>query len=115
VVEGVDPLVDPLLVRVDQQIEVVLAAVPVPELDHLSELPGGVDVQQREGELARVERLAGQVHHHRGVLADRVEHHRVVELGGDLADDVDALGFELLEVAQAGRADEFRHGARTAR
>ena len=36
-----------------------------------------------------------QAHQHGRVLADRVEHHRVLELGRDLADDVDALGFEL--------------------
>ena len=37
---------------------------------------------------------------HRRVLADRVEHHRVLELGRHLADDVDALGLELLQMRQ---------------
>ena len=35
------------------------------------------------------------------VLADRIEHHRVLELGDDLAEDVDALGLELAQVRQA--------------
>ena len=48
---------------------------------------------------------------HRRVLADRVEHHRVLELGRHLADDVDALGLELPEVGEAVSA----HCRRTAR
>jgi hypothetical protein len=42
-----------------------------------------------------------QVQHHAAVLADGVEHHRVVGLGDHLAHDVDALGFEALQVGQA--------------
>ena len=37
---------------------------------------------------------------HRRVLADRVEHHRPLELGDDLAHDVDALGFERAQVVE---------------
>ncbi len=60
-------------------------------------------MHQWEGRLGRVERFFGEPDHHRRVFADRVEHDRVVELGGDLADDVDALGFELLEVREIVR------------
>ena len=38
--------------------------------------------------------------HHRRILADRIEHHRVFALGRDFAHDVDALGFELLQMGQ---------------
>ena len=72
----------------------------VAERDHVAELPGGIDVQQRERRLAGREGLQGQVQHHAAVLADRIEHHRPFELGGDLADDVDALGLEGLELGQ---------------
>ena len=37
---------------------------------------------------------------HRAVLADRVEHHRPLALGDGLAQDVDALGLEPLQVGQ---------------
>jgi hypothetical protein len=57
-------------------------------------------VQQRKRRHRRVEGLHRQVQHHRAVLADRVEHHRVVGFGDDLAHDVDALGFEALQVGQ---------------
>ena len=44
--------------------------------------------------------------HDRAVLADRVEHHGVLALGDGLAQDVDALGLEALEV---GQLDGSRH------
>ena len=50
------------------------------------------------GRLRRVERLQRQVQHHRAVLADRVEHHRLLALGDRLAQDLDALGLEALKV-----------------
>ena len=44
--------------------------------------------------------LQQQVQQHRAVLADRIQHHRVAELGRHLAQDVHALGFEAVEVAR---------------
>jgi hypothetical protein len=78
---------------------------PVAELDHLPELVGGVDVQQREGDRAGVERLLRQPQQDRRVLADRIEHHRPFELGHHFAHDVDALGFQRAQVVepQVGR------------
>ncbi len=49
--------------------------------------------------------LRRQVQHHRAVLADRIEHHRTLGLGDDLAQDVDALRLELLEMGQAAREE----------
>ena len=98
-VEGVHPHRDAILVDVlDQlalEIGLDLVAVPI----HVLELPGRVDVQQREGQGARRERLLRQAKHDRGVLPDRVHHDRVVELRRGLADDLNALRFELAELA----------------
>ena len=47
-----------------------------------------------------MKRLAGQVEHHRGVLADRVQHDRPLELGDHFAHDVDGFGLELLEMRE---------------
>ena len=97
-------LLHAFLVDVDDQIPAELLADELfAEGDHLAELPGRVDVHQRKRRLGRIERLLGKPHHDRRVLADRVEHDRVFELGGHLADDVDALGFELFEVGQVVR------------
>ena len=41
-----------------------------------------------------------QVQHHRRILADRIEHHRPRRLGDGLAQDVDALGLEPVEMRQ---------------
>jgi hypothetical protein len=85
---------------VDQKLDPVLFREAVAKLDHFAELPRRIDVQERKRRLARPESLAGQVRHHRRVLADRVEHDRVIELGGDFANDVNALGLELPEVRE---------------
>jgi len=42
--------------------------------------------------------------HHRRILADRIEHHRLFSLGHDFAHDVNALGLEPFEMRQG-----FRH------
>jgi hypothetical protein len=60
-------------------------------------------VQQRERDRRRVERLLREAQHYGGVFADRVEHHRPLELGRHLANDVDALGFERAQMIEASR------------
>ncbi len=101
VVERVDVLLAPFGVDPDQQLGAGLGHHAAAEGDHLLELPDRVDVQQRERDRPGVEGLLGEAEHHRGVLADRVQHHRLLELGDDLAQDVDALGLELAQVGEA--------------
>ena len=86
-------------------------AISVAELDHLAELVGGVDVEQRERDRARVERLLRQPQQDRRVLADRIEHHRPLELGHHLAHDVDAFGLQgaqMVQLAGPGCGGRFR-------
>src|SRR3546814_11813141 len=52
----------------------------------------------------RVESLDQQVQQYRTVLADRIHHHRILEPGDNLAEDVDAFRLEAVEVAWGGRA-----------
>ena len=54
------------------------------------------------GTLARPERLRGEVQHDDGVLAAGEQQHRPLELGDDLADDVDGLALEQVELVEAG-------------
>src|SRR5438270_10324762 len=79
-----------------------LARTAVPELVHRAELPGGVHVEQREGRHGRMEGLHREMQHHRAVLAGGIEHHRPLALRDYLAQDVDALGLEPLEMAERG-------------
>ena len=83
----------------DDEIEAEPPHLGIAKLDHLAELPGGVDVEQRKWRLARIEGFQRQMQHDRGIFADRIEHHRIAELGRDLAHDVDALGLELAEIS----------------
>ena len=69
-------------------------------VDDLREVVAGVDVHHREREVARPERLAREVQQHDRVLAAGEQQHRLRELGRHLADDVDRLGFELVEMIQ---------------
>ena len=82
------------------QIHANLRGHAIAEGIHVAEFPGGVHVHQREGRLGRIERLSREVQHHRAVLADRIEHHRIRRLGDELAHDVDALRLEALEMRQ---------------
>ncbi len=103
------PVGDRLGVGVHDQPRADLGGVPVAELDHLAELVGRVDVQQRKRDRARVERLLREPQQHRRVLADRIEHHRPLELGDHLAHDVNALGLERPEVVVPQRGLRGHH------
>ena len=47
-----------------------------------------------------MKRLDSQMEHDRAVLADGLEHHRLLGLGDDLAHDMDRLALEVLEMRQ---------------
>ena len=69
-------------------------------LEHLGEVQAGVDLQHRERDLRRVEGLLGESEHHDRVLATAEHQHRLLELCRDLAEDVDRLRFQLVELTQ---------------
>ena len=93
-----DAVSDPLLVDMDDEIDAEPPRLVVAKGDHLAELPGGIDMEQRERRLCRIERLQREMHHHRGILADRVEHDRMAELRHHLAHDLDAFRLELAQI-----------------
>ena len=94
-------LVDALLHRAHDQLHTVLRHERIAEFDRLREVVAGVDVHQGEGHPGRVEGLAGQVEAHDRVLAAAEQQGRVVELGGHLAQDEDALALQLLQVGES--------------
>ena len=102
-----DAVAHALLVGVHDEIDPEPLRLGVAEGDHLAELPGRVDMQQGKRRLGGVEGLAREMQHHRGVLADRVEHHRMAELGHHLAHDVDALGLELPQICREALLHDF--------
>ena len=70
---------------------------PVAVLDHRRDLVGRVDVDEREGHVAE-ERLAREPQQDGRVLADAPEHREVVELVERLAQDVNRLILERVQV-----------------
>ena len=62
----------------------------VAEVEDLGEVVPGVDVHHRERDARRARTPSRQAQHHDGVLAAGEQQHGPLELGGDLADDVDA-------------------------
>ncbi len=106
--EGTDALRHPFGVHVHQQVQIHLLDHALAEAVHLAEFPAGVHMQHREWQAAGIEGLACQMQHDGGVLADGIQHYRVLELGGNLTDDVDAFGFQLFQMGQF-----FQHGVLT--
>ncbi|MNZ94894.1 hypothetical protein D3C78_1140140 [compost metagenome] len=98
--ERVDALGDAVRVDVSDQLQAHFLDHLVAEAVHLLEFPLGVDVHHRKRQLARKEGFACQVQHHGRILADRVQHHRVIELSGHLTNDVDALRLQLFQMRQ---------------
>ena len=64
-VNGTDALAHAVLVDVDQKIDAEIGRHLVAEGDHLPELPGRVDMQERERRLGRIEGLHRQMQHAR--------------------------------------------------
>ena len=94
------PCSESFLMNVDNQVQPVLLHQLIAKSDHLAELPGGIDMQQRKRKPTGIERLLGKVQHHRAVLANRVHHHWVFALCDDLAQDVNALCFKSRKMGQ---------------
>src|SRR5438128_5421175 len=97
------PVVHPLgergRVLSDDQLEAQLAGEAIAILDHLGNLVARVDVDQRVRDVPE-QRLARQPEQDRRVLPHRPQHGQPGDLGPGLAQDVQALVFERLEVVQ---------------
>ena len=100
--DGVGASSDGGLVAPDEEFGADFSGHAVAKGDHLVELKTGVDMEKREGNWRGIEGLLRQAKHDGGVLADRVEHYRALELGGYLTQNLDTLGLEKLEMREWG-------------
>src|ERR1043166_1193065 len=73
----------------------------IAEGNHLLELPSRIDMQQWKWRLRRKKRLLGDMQEDARILADRVQHHRIAELGNGLAHNKNALRLELPQMRRA--------------
>jgi hypothetical protein len=92
------PGVDRLLHGGDDQLGAELGREAVPVVEHLREVVARVHVHERERERGRPEGLAREVREDDGVLAAAEQEHGALQLRADLADDVDGLGLQRLQV-----------------
>lgn len=97
--EGVNLLLEAVAINMNKQVDAEFGRSPVAKLDHFSEFPGGVDVEERERRLAGIKCLHRQMQHDGGVLAHRIEHDRFRKGRGDLSEYVDRLGFQALQMS----------------
>ena len=102
--------VDRLLHGGDDQLLAERLDQAVAELDHLGEVVAGVDVEDRERQRAGPERLLGEAQQDDRVLAAGEQQHRALQLGRHLADDVDRLRLETVELGDA-HAGHLRRGS----
>ena len=88
-VKGVDVLFNPLLVDMNYEFKLVFLAEVVAKGDHVPELPGCINMKEREGERRRVKCLARQVNKYRRVFSYGIKHDRIVKFSHHLAYYVD--------------------------
>ena len=96
--EWIDVFFHALGIDMDDQIHADLFGHLVAKAVHFLKLPGGIDMKQRKRWLGRKERLHGEMQHDRAVLANGIEHHRVLGFRDNLAHDVNALRLKALQV-----------------
>ena len=87
-------LIDRVLHRGDNQFDIKLCDTAVAKVNRLREVVARIDMHHRERNPRRPESLLGQTQHHDRVLAAGEQQAGPLELGGDLADDVNALSLE---------------------
>jgi fructose-1,6-bisphosphatase/inositol monophosphatase family enzyme len=104
VVEGVDAQTGGLRVLVDQQFHAASRDHAVAQRVHALNFQVVSTCSSGNGGGDGKKALRARCSMHRAVLADRIEHHRLLALGDDLAHDVDALGLEALQVREPIRS-----------
>ncbi len=98
--------VDRILHVGDDEALAELGHAAIAELDHLREVVPGVDVHQDQREAGGAKRLLGESQEHDRVLAAGEQDHRSLELGRDLAEHVDRLGLQCIEMRDGVSAVE---------
>ena len=78
----------------DDELHACFLGNTVSKLDHLFELPGRIDVDERKRGNTRIEGFASQVEHNRTVFPNAVEHAGLFCFGNDLTHNVNRFGFK---------------------
>src|SRR5580698_10037101 len=100
VIEGVDAPSHGVRILMHDELHAAARRDIVAHFVHGAKLPARIHVQEWKGWNARIECLAGQMQHDGAVLACRTEHYRFFTLRNDFTHDVNAFGFEPLQMSQ---------------
>jgi len=90
--------VDGILDLADDEFFTELGRQPVAVFEHFGEIMTSIDVHQRKRKLAGAESLFGQFYERNRILAAGEQQPRSFELAGYFAQDVNGLGFQVIEV-----------------
>ena len=110
VIERVDALFHRFGILINDQIHPGILRRLFAQRIHVAELPRRIDMQQRKRRRRRVKRLLGQMQHRGAVLANRIQHHRVLGIRHNLAHDVNALRLKTLQVSQTAVTGKWFRG-----
>ena len=97
-VKRIDPRLNAFLVDPLYHLKAILFCLLIAELYHFMELPGRIYVKKRERRLFRVKCFEGQMHHNGAVLADGIKHDRLLAFRRHLADDIDRLCLQSVQM-----------------
>ena len=98
--DGIDILRDAIGIRPDKKLEAKLLCHSIAELNHFVEFPARIDVHEREGNLAWIERFLRKTKHYGRIFPDGIEHDGILEFRSDFANDVNAFSFKLLQMCE---------------
>ena len=103
-VKGVDILFHAFRINVTDQLHIRGGCHFIAETIHFLEFPARINVHERKRRRTGIKGLSRQMQHDRGILANGIEHNRVLSMRNHFPDDVDTLGFQSVQVShyQAG-------------
>ena len=93
-----DALFEGFVHRADDELGAKLLGAAVAELDEFWKFVAGLDVEERHGNVRGAKGFFREAQEADGILAAGKEQGGALELGGDLAHDMDRLGFEMLQM-----------------
>jgi hypothetical protein len=93
-----DALFEGFVNGADDELGTKLLGAAVAELNQLWKFVAGLDVEERHWDVRGAKGLFREAQQADGILAARKEQGGALELGGDLAHDVDRLRFEMLQM-----------------
>ncbi|CUW43190.1 hypothetical protein B3286c1_0490 [Brucella vulpis] len=105
-----DAITHALLVDMHQKFKPLLTRLCIAEFNHLTKFPCRIHMEKGKRQRGGIERLHRQMQHDGGILADRIEHHRIGECRRHLTENMDGFCFKALQMRQVFHQGCMMHG-----